>query len=337
MTIAVDRQVELFRDNFRVVRDEVSRIIVGNEDNIVGIMTCLLARGHVLLEGVPGLGKTKLVQTLADVLHLKFSRIQFTPDLMPADIIGTTIVRETDAGRKLLEFQPGPIFANLVLADEINRATPKTQSALLEAMQENSVSAGGADASAAAAVLRAGHHEPARDGRHLSAARGAARPLLLQAASSGFPSARRSCTRSSTAPPSSRSRRSERVLGQGQILEMRETARSVPVARPVQDYAIRLTLATHPESESATEMTKRFVRFGSSPRGTQALILGGKVNALLNDRLYVACEDIRAVAPQCAAPPPAAQLRRRGRAREHRCAFSKDILQRVAEPAPGQA
>ena len=143
MTIAVDRQVEVFRENFRVVRDEVSRIIVGNEDNIVGIMTCLLARGHVLLEGIPGIGKTKLVQTLADVLHLKFSRIQFTPDLMPGDIIGTTVVRETETGRKFMEFQPGPIFANLVLADEINRATPKTQSALLEAMQENSVSAGG--------------------------------------------------------------------------------------------------------------------------------------------------------------------------------------------------
>ena len=143
MTLAVDRQVELFRDNFRVVRDEVSRIIVGNEDNIVGIMTCLLARGHVLLEGIPGIGKTKLVQTLADVLHLKFARIQFTPDLMPGDIVGSTVVRETDAGRKFMEFQPGPIFANLVLADEINRATPKTQSAMLEAMQEKQVTAGG--------------------------------------------------------------------------------------------------------------------------------------------------------------------------------------------------
>ena len=144
MTIAVDRQVEVFRENFRVVRDEVSRIIVGNEDNIVGIMTCLLARGHVLLEGIPGIGKTKLVQTLADVLHLKFSRIQFTPDLMPGDIIGTTVVRETDTGRKFMEFQPGPVFANLVLADEINRATPKTQSSLLEVMDRGKVTVDGA-------------------------------------------------------------------------------------------------------------------------------------------------------------------------------------------------
>src|SRR4029079_4079226 len=141
--MTVGRQVEQFRENFRVVRDEVSRIIVGNEDNIIGVMTCLLARGHVLLEGIPGVVKTKLVQTMADVLHLKFSRIQFTPDLMPGDIIGTNIVREDDAGRKSFEFQHGPIFANILLADEINRATPKTQSALLEAMQENSVSAAG--------------------------------------------------------------------------------------------------------------------------------------------------------------------------------------------------
>ncbi len=294
MTVAVDRQVELFRHNFRIVRDEVSRIIVGNQGNIVGIMTCLLARGHVLLEGIPGIGKTKLVQTLADVLHLRFSRIQFTPDLMPGDIVGTTIVRETDAGRKLLEFQPGPIFANLVLADEINRATPKTQSALLEAMQENSVSAGG-------------QTHPLQ---HPFFVLATMNPLEMEGTfplpeaqmdrfffklKLGFPSAQELneiLDRTTTAHEP----QVERVLGQGQILEMRETARSVPVAGPIQEYAIRLTLATHPENELATELTRRFVRFGSSPRGTQALILGAKVNALVNDRLYVAAEDIRAVA-----------------------------------------
>ncbi|HWA11867.1 MAG TPA: AAA family ATPase, partial [Burkholderiales bacterium] len=143
MNTVVDRQVQAFRDQFQAVREEISRIIVGNDDIVTGVMTCLLARGHVLLEGIPGVGKTKLVQTMADVLHLKFSRIQFTPDLMPGDIIGTNIVREDESGRKNFEFQQGPIFANMVLADEINRATPKTQSALLEAMQENSVSAAG--------------------------------------------------------------------------------------------------------------------------------------------------------------------------------------------------
>ena len=290
----VERQIEQFRRNFHIVREEVSRVIVGNEDNIVGIMTCLLARGHVLLEGIPGIGKTKLVQTLADVLHLKFSRIQFTPDLMPGDIIGSTVVRENDAGRKTLEFQRGPIFANLVLADEINRATPKTQSALLEAMQENSVSAGG-------------HTHPLEQPFFVLATMN---PLEMEGTyplpeaqldrfffklKLGFPSA------DGLHEIIDRTTRQQephvdRVLDQGDVLEMRETARAVPVARPIQQYAIDITLATHPENEHATQMVKRFVRFGSSPRGTQALILGGKVNALLNDRLHVACEDIRTVA-----------------------------------------
>jgi MoxR-like ATPase len=294
MTVAVDRQVELFRHNFRLVRDEVSRIIVGNQDNIVGIMTCLLARGHVLLEGIPGIGKTKLVQTLADVLHLKFSRIQFTPDLMPGDIVGTTIVRETDAGRKLLEFQPGPIFANLVLADEINRATPKTQSALLEAMQENSVSAGGETHPLQQPFFVLATMNPLEMEGTFPLPEAQMDRFFFKL-KLGFPSAPEL---SEILDRTTRTQEPqvERVLGQGQILEMRETARSIPVAGPVQEYAIRLTLATHPESEKATELTRRFVRFGSSPRGTQALILGAKVNALVNDRLYVAAEDIRAVA-----------------------------------------
>jgi MoxR-like ATPase len=294
MTVAVDRQVELFRHNFRLVRDEVSRIIVGNQDNIVGIMTCLLARGHVLLEGIPGIGKTKLVQTLADVLHLRFSRIQFTPDLMPGDIVGTTIVRETDAGRKLLEFQPGPIFANLVLADEINRATPKTQSALLEAMQENSVSAGGETHPLQQPFFVLATMNPLEMEGTFPLPEAQMDRFFFKL-KLGFPS---EPELSEILDRTTRTQEPqvERVLGQGQILEMRETARSIPVAGPIQEYAIRLTLATHPESEKATELTRRFVRFGSSPRGTQALILGAKVNALVNDRLYVAAEDIRAVA-----------------------------------------
>jgi MoxR-like ATPase len=294
MTVAVDRQVELFRHNFRLVRDEVSRIIVGNQDNIVGIMTCLLARGHVLLEGIPGIGKTKLVQTLADVLHLKFSRIQFTPDLMPGDIVGTTMVRETDAGRKLLEFQPGPIFANLVLADEINRATPKTQSALLEAMQENSVSAGGETHPLQQPFFVLATMNPLEMEGTFPLPEAQMDRFFFKL-KLGFPSAPEL---SEILDRTTRTQEPqvERVLGQGQILEMRDTARSIPVAGPIQEYAIRLTLATHPESEKATELTRRFVRFGSSPRGTQALILGAKVNALVNDRLYVAAEDIRAVA-----------------------------------------
>jgi MoxR-like ATPase len=330
MTAAtVDRQIEQFRENFRIVRVEVSRVIVGNEDNIVGIMTCLLARGHVLLEGIPGIGKTKLVQTLADVLHLKFARIQFTPDLMPGDIIGTNIVREDNAGRKFLEFQRGPIFANLVLADEINRATPKTQSALLEGMQENSVSAGGQTHPLEQPFFVLATMNPLEmEGTYpLPEAQLDRFFFKLRL---GFPTAEglheiMDRTTQQLEP------QVDRVLGQGEVLEMRETARSVPVARHVQQYAIDITLATHPESERATEMTKRFVRFGSSPRGTQALILGGKVNALLNDRVHVACEDVRTVALNA--------LRHRlllnfdaEAERVDADAILKDILQRVPEP-----
>ena len=330
MTAAtVDRQIEQFRENFRIVRVEVSRVIVGNEENIVGIMTCLLARGHVLLEGIPGIGKTKLVQTLADVLHLKFARIQFTPDLMPGDIIGTNIVREDNAGRKFLEFQRGPIFANLVLADEINRATPKTQSALLEGMQENSVSAGGQTHPLEQPFFVLATMNPLEmEGTYpLPEAQLDRFFFKLRL---GFPSAEglheiMDRTTQQLEP------QVDRVLGQGEVLEMRETARSVPVARHVQQYAIDITLATHPESERATEMTKRFVRFGSSPRGTQALILGGKVNALLNDRVHVACEDVRTVALNA--------LRHRlllnfdaEAERVDADAILKDILQRVPEP-----
>jgi MoxR-like ATPase len=328
-TATVDRQVEQFRNNFRLVREEVSRVIVGNDDNIVGIMTCLLARGHVLLEGIPGIGKTKLVQTLADVLHLRFARIQFTPDLMPGDIIGTTIVREDDAGKKYLVFQQGPIFANLVLADEVNRATPKTQSALLEAMQENSVSAGGQTHPLEQPFFVLATMNPLEmEGTY---------PLpeaqldrFFFKLHLGFPSAD-GLHEIVDRTTKQQEPQVDRVLGQGEVLEMRETARSVPVARHVQQYAIDLTLATHPETERATEMVKQFVRFGSSPRGTQALILGGKVNALLNNRLHVACEDIRTVAMNA--------LRHRlllnfdaEAERVDSDAILKDVLQRVAEP-----
>jgi MoxR-like ATPase len=294
MNTVVDRQIQAFRDQFQLVRDEISRVIVGNDEIVSGVMTCMLARGHVLLEGIPGVGKTKLVQTMADVLHLKFSRIQFTPDLMPGDIIGTNIVREDESGRKSFEFQRGPIFANMVLADEINRATPKTQSALLEAMQENSVSAAGQthaldqpffvlatqnpiemegtyplpEAQMDRFFFKLKLDFPDADALHL---------IIERTTSQGEPQVKR-------------------VLEQGQILEMRDTARAIPVARPVQEYAIKITLATHPESSHGHEMTKKYVRFGSSPRGIQALILGAKVHALMNDRVYVSCEDVRAVA-----------------------------------------
>ncbi len=292
--LTVERQIEAFRDQFQLVRDEISHVIVGNEEIIAGVMTCLLVRGHVLLEGIPGVGKTKLVQTMADVLHLKFSRIQFTPDLMPGDIIGTNIVREDDSGRKSFEFHRGPLFANMLLADEINRATPKTQSALLEAMQENSVSAGGQTHPLEQPFFVLATQNPIEmEGTYPLPE--AQMDRFFFKLKLDFPDVEQlhliidRTTRQEE--PSV-----QRVLQQGQILEMRETARAIPVARPIQDYAIKLTLATHPESNQAHEATRKYVRFGASPRGTQALILGAKVHALMNDRVYVSCEDVRAVA-----------------------------------------
>ena len=293
-TVEVDRRIERFQNNMRLVRTEVGRVIVGNDAVIDAVMTCLLARGHVLLEGIPGVGKTKLVQTLADVLHLEFSRIQFTPDLMPGDIVGTSIVREDEGGKKYFEFQPGPIFANMVLADEINRATPKTQSALLEAMQENSVSAGKTTHPLQQPFFVLATMNPLEmEGTYpLPEAQLDRFFFKLKMGFPGVDELHEVLDRTTHA----REPQVDRVLAQGEILEMRETAREVPVARPVQDYAIRLTLATHPESDQAHELAKKYVRFGASPRGTQALILGAKVHALLHDRVHVATADVRAVA-----------------------------------------
>jgi MoxR-like ATPase len=275
MNTVVDRQIQAFRDQFQLVRDEISRVIVGNDEIVAGVMTCMLARGHVLLEGIPGVGKTKLVQTMADVLHLKFSRIQFTPDLMPGDIIGTNIVREDESGRKMFEFQRGPIFANMVLADEINRATPKTQSALLEAMQENSVSAAGQTHALDQPFFVLATQNPIEmEGTYPLPE--AQMDRFFFKLKLDFPDA-----------------------DALHLIIDRTTSQDepqVPVARPVSEYAIKVTLATHPESSHAHEMTKKYVRFGSSPRGVQALILGAKVHALMNDRVYVSCEDVRAVA-----------------------------------------
>ena len=291
--VDVDRQVEQFQQQIRTVREEVSRIIVGNEQVIQLTLACLLARGHVLLEGIPGVGKTKLVQTLADVLHLKFSRIQFTPDLMPGDIIGTNVVRESDDGRKVLEFQPGPVFANIVLADEINRATPKTQSALLEAMQENSVSIGRVTHPLEQPFFVLATQNPLEMEGTYSLPEAQLDRFLFKLRMD-FPSPEELhdiVDRTTTVNQPE----VERVLERGQILEMRNTVRSVPIARPVQDYAVRLTIATHPEGSKPHPLVTKYVRFGASPRATQALILGAKVHALMSDRVYVAGEDIRAV------------------------------------------
>jgi MoxR-like ATPase len=285
MSTVVEEQVETFQEQFKRVRDEVSRVIVGYEEIIEGVMMSFLAGGHVLLEGVPGLGKTRLVSTLSNVMHLRFSRIQFTPDLMPADITGTNVFQESPLGARLLEFQPGPIFSNIVLADEINRATPKTQSALLEAMEEKSVTVGKQTHKLDLPFFVLATQNPLEmEGTY---------PLpeaqldrFFMKLKVNYPSGDNLHTildrTTQVDEPAV-----DRVLTKDEVLDMRVVARAVPIAKPVQDYAVRIILATH---------RHKYVRYGSSPRGAQALIIGGKIRALLNDRLHVSCDDIRAVA-----------------------------------------
>jgi MoxR-like ATPase len=294
MTSSVEQQVRVFQDRFSQVVDEVSKVIVGNREVISNVLTCLLVRGHVLLEGIPGVGKTKLVQTLSDATDLGFSRIQFTPDLMPGDIIGANVVRETEDGKKSFEFQRGPVFTNILLADEINRATPKTQSALLEAMQENSVSAGGSTHKLDQPFFVLATQNPIEmEGTYPLPE--AQMDRFLYKLRLDFPEASDLLTIVERTTQQDDLTASH-VLGKTEILEMRETARAVPVAQPVMQYAIAITLATHPESSEGHELAKKYVRFGASPRGVQSLILGAKVNALLNDRFYVSANDIKAVA-----------------------------------------
>ena len=293
MTIEIEDRVSLFTDQFTRVREEIGKVIVGAEEIIDGTLIGLLAKGHVLLEGIPGIGKTKIVATVADVLHLNFSRIQFTPDLMPGDIVGSNVVHETDQGEKILKFQKGPIHTIILLADEINRATPKTQSALLEAMQEQTVTVGTTTHKLDPPFFVLATQNPIElEGTY---------PLPEAQMDRFFYKLRimypepehmheimdRTTKREEPI--------AETVLGRDEILAMRDTARDIPIARPVQDYAIRLTLATHPDTSHAHPMSKQYVRYGASPRGTQTLVVGGKVNALLNGRLHVSCEDIRSM------------------------------------------
>ena len=293
MITEIDQQIAQFQHNFALATKEIGKRIVGYEEIVQGTLISLLADGHVLLEGIPGLGKTKLVHTLSDVLHLKFSRVQFTPDLMPADIIGTNVVQENEQGEKFLEFQQGPLFANIVLADEINRATPKTQSALLEAMQEKSVSVGRQTYKLALPFFVLATQNPLEmEGTYpLPEAQLDRFFMKLRVTYPDTESLHEILNRTTQFDEPE----VERVLTGDQLMEMRRTSREVPIARPIQDYAIRLTLATHPESPYARPIVNRYVRYGASPRGAQALVVGGKIRALLADRVHVSCEDIRAM------------------------------------------
>jgi len=290
-TLSVDE----FRDTAERIVSEVSRMIVGQEEVIRHVLICVIAGRHALLEGVPGLGKTMLIRTLAEVLDLKFSRIQFTPDLMPADITGTDIMQEREDGRREFVFQAGPIFANLILADEINRATPKTQSALLEAMQEKSVTVSNRTYRLEPPFFVLATQNPLEmEGTY---------PLpeaqldrFLFKVNVPFPSAGELVTildRTTGAeePVVRKAADGARIIAMGQL------ALQTPIDSRLSDYAARLVVATHPTSPTAPDIVRRYVRYGASPRGAQALILGGKITALLSGRYNVAFEDIRAVAP----------------------------------------
>jgi MoxR-like ATPase len=290
----VNASIEQFQARFLGITREVGRRIVGHEDIVSLTVTSLLAGGHVLLEGIPGVGKTSLVHTLADVLHLSFSRIQFTPDLMPADIVGTNIVQEGAHGGTAFEFQPGPIFANVVLADEINRATPKTQSALLEAMQDVSVSVGRTTHRLDEPFFVLATQNPLEmEGTYplpeAQLDRFFFKLKVLYPREESMHDILERTTGGSGTPVS-------RIVDAATILEMRQIARAVPIARPVQSYAIRLTLGTHPDSPYATPMVKRYVRYGASPRAAQTLVLAAKIVALNRGQAFVSPDDVRAVA-----------------------------------------
>jgi MoxR-like ATPase len=292
-TSGFQQEIESFQADYARVVEQVRRVIVAHEEVIDEVLTCLLAGGHALLEGVPGLGKTLIVRTLADALDLSFSRIQFTPDLMPADITGTNVVID-EGGSKRFEFQRGPIFANLVLADEINRATPKTQSAVLEAMQEQTVSVARTTHTLPSPFMVLATQNPIEmEGTYplpeAQLDRFLVKLRIAYPSEADYHRILEQTTGSDTPSPS-------RVCGPEEIIAMQQTVRAVAVGETVRGFAIRLSMATQPHSVHAPDSVKRDVLLGASPRGAQALLLLAKVRALLDGRFAISRDDIRAVA-----------------------------------------
>jgi MoxR-like ATPase len=288
-----EERAERFRGEFTALTREIAKVVVGHEEIVRGVLICLFSGGHALLEGVPGLGKTLLVKTLSETLDLRFSRIQFTPDLMPADIIGTNIVVETPGGGRHFTFQPGALFGQIVLADEVNRATPKTQSALLEAMQELSVTVGGVHHALARPFFVLATQNPIEmEGTYPLPEAQLDRFLLKLKVK--YPSAAElsEIVERTTKPQTDLV---QKVTDGPEVEEMKALVREVPIAQPVKEYVTQLVLATRPDHPGAPDMVRRFVRYGSSPRGAQALVFGGKVQALIDGRFNVSLEDIRAV------------------------------------------
>lgn len=288
---AVDRATS----GLQRVREEIGKAIVGQTDVIDSVLICLIAGGHVLLEGVPGLGKTTLLRTLSRVLNLRYSRIQFTPDLMPGDIVGSMVMEGDEFGHKSLRFQPGPVFANLVLADEINRATPKTQSALLEAMQERTVTSGTNTYSLEAPFLVMATQNPIEmEGTYPLPEAQLDRFLMKILVT--YPS-REDLNRIVEVTTNRDEWDIRQVMDRDQIAELKALCRQVIVAPHVQHYAIELIMATQPGTQDAADVTNRYIRYGSSPRGAQGLIECGRVLALMRGRLHLSIEDVTTVAP----------------------------------------
>jgi MoxR-like ATPase len=289
-----DPRVEQFISSFKALRSEVEKVIVGHREIIDHVLIGMFAGGHVLLEGVPGLGKTLLIKTLAEGLDLSFSRVQFTPDLMPADIIGTNIIVEDADGRKHFQFQSGPIFAHIVLADEINRATPKTQSALLEGMQEASVTVGGVSRPLPSPFFVLATQNPIEmEGTYPLPEAQLDRFLFkLRVRYPAIEELHAIIDRTTY----SQTVAFDRVMSGPAVMSFRELVREVPIAAHVRDFAAAVVMATHPQWERAPEVTRRFVRYGASPRGAQALVLGAKVKALSEGRYNVSVDDLKQLA-----------------------------------------
>jgi MoxR-like ATPase len=293
--MSTEDQIRTFREAYSAMRAEIGKVIVGHDAIVEGTLIALFAGGHVLLEGVPGLGKTLLIRTLSEALDLSFSRVQFTPDLMPADILGTNIVMEVPGGRREFEFQRGPIFAHMVLADEINRATPKTQSALLEAMQEHQVTAGGELRKLVEPFFVMATQNPI-DQEGTYPLPEAQLDRFFFKIIVGYPSAEELAEVLTRTTAGLRADVGK-VLEREALMDLMKLVREVPVASHVKDYAVRLVLATHPKTETAAPIASQYLRFGSSPRGGQTLMLAGKVRALIQGRFNVSFDDIEAVAP----------------------------------------
>ncbi|MFQ5682298.1 MAG: AAA family ATPase [Candidatus Binatia bacterium] len=289
-------RMENSRRAFEAIKVEMSTVVVGHEALIEQIFVALICGGHCLLEGVPGLGKTLIIRSLGEVLNLAFSRIQFTPDLMPADITGTHVLTDDPSGKKVFDFQRGPVFSQILLADEINRATPKTQSALLEAMQEQSVTAGGRGYRLESPFMVLATQNPIEmEGTYPLPEAQIDRfffKLLIQYPSRAELERIADLTTASRPPPL------KKVLDAEGVLKIREAVREIPLSDAVKDYAVRVVLATHPQGNGSVPLAQRFVLYGSSPRGLQSLILAAKARSLLSGRPNVSFDDIRSVVPQ---------------------------------------